>query len=233
MSNKAILLKTFNCPICEVEFKSPRVRTPVIKLEKTDTDLRPYHKNIDVVAYEIITCPNCGYSAISKTFDNAKPKFFEQIKEETKKMFDPKVCGEEITTEMAIERFRLALLVAHTQKVKNSELFYLYMKLGWLYRVEGSNRGKKYEEICMKNAYKCGKRAYSEEFFPVLEIDDSTFSYILGEMARRLGILDEAIRWIVNTLSHGETTPKLKERALEVKELIKEEKKNTEKLKQN
>ena len=56
--------KTFTCPICEKDFKAKTVKIGKAKLVGTDLDLRPKYENIDMLKYDVILCPHCGYAAL-------------------------------------------------------------------------------------------------------------------------------------------------------------------------
>ena len=56
--------KKYVCPICEAEFKTKTIRAGKARRLGTDQDLRPRYEGIDVVKYDPIVCPHCGYAAM-------------------------------------------------------------------------------------------------------------------------------------------------------------------------
>ncbi len=221
MEDIAIVKKKVTCPLCEHEFNSTRVTVPKLKLIKTDTDLRPYYKGIDSVPYEITTCENCGYSAFYSSFPVLNKDTTEKLKQALDNNFTPHTFNHHLTTDEGIEKFKLAILTAKAQEEPKSVISNLYLKLAWLFRVkEGST---KYEIVCLKSAYLNGREAFKEEVFPVLGINKSTFSYLLGDMCRRLKQFDEARKWLRNANSFHEASLTLKDRVKEVEQLIEQE----------
>ncbi len=222
MQEIEISKKTVTCPLCKHEFTSTRVATTKLKLIKTDTDLRPYYKGIDTVPYEITTCENCGYSNFYNEFPlNLSKNEIDVILQKLNKAFKPKTFPTRLTNEDGIEKYKLAIIVAKLRNSNNSILSNLYMKLSWLLRNEKGS--EKMELACTKYAYELGKIAFKEEPFPVLGINKSTFSYLLGDFARRLGKYDEAKKWLKNASSFQETSLSLKDRVIDVTSLIDKE----------
>lgn len=225
MSDVEISKKSVTCPLCKTEFISTRVATPRLKLIKTDTDLRPYYKGIDTIPYEITTCEHCGYSTFYNEFIlNLKADDAENISNILSKNFQPKKFPEKLSNENGIEKYKLSILVAKAHsETQKSKLSNLYMKLAWLFRNENNQEGEKYELACLKNSYQLGIEAFKEENFPVMGISKSTFSYLLGDIARRLKMYDEAKKWLRNAGSFHESTLTLKDRINEVTKMIDDE----------
>lgn len=224
-----VLQKSFSCPVCYQEFKSPRVRMTKTRLYQTDTDLRPYYEGIDVVCYEIITCTHCGYSAIEKTFDNVTPATRENILNELKKHYVQKEFPEYIDVQTAIERYVLALISAMPKKAKKSEFAYLYLKLSWLYRVQGNEGSPALEKRCQVKFIELAELTFFEEVFPVLGFEEEVFLYLIAEVSRRIKDYEKANKYIGKVLLNRNISDQLRVRAEDVKELIYKERKEAEK----
>ena len=65
-----ILERTYTCPVCGKEFKALTVKSNRARLIGTDIDLRPKFEQLDTLKYDVLCCPNCGYSALSRYFNN-------------------------------------------------------------------------------------------------------------------------------------------------------------------
>lgn len=225
-TDNKVIDRKFNCPVCFEDFTSPRARMTKIRLYGTDEDLRPYYEGLDVVCYEIICCPHCGYSAIEKTFMNVTDGTREAIRTFCKEKNMAKQWPHYLDTNNAIERFVFAILCATPKKAKTSELSYLYLKLSWLYRVnEGNPKREDNEIFCQKKFVELGEKTFAEENFPVLDIDYTTYLYLIAEVSRRLKDFHKAYKYIGKVILDKNTTPKLKQRAIDVKELIVEDRK--------
>ncbi len=219
-----ILQKKMNCPICKTEFIAPRVRTPKIRLHSTDDDLRPYYEGIDTVAYEVITCTVCGYSAIAKTFENIndlnRVAVEKYLLENYKKREWPLI----VDTQTAIEKFLLALQCLESRKGNVGEKAYIYLKLSWLFRVHTRENALESELFCQKKFIESAEKTFAELRFPVLDFEESVFLYLIGEISRRVGDYERANKYIGKVLIDRNTSEKLKERAMDCKDAIRKEK---------
>lgn len=60
--------KTYECPVCYGEIKARTMKAGKAKLLRTDLDLRPVYEHIEPLKYEVVTCPHCGYAALTRYF---------------------------------------------------------------------------------------------------------------------------------------------------------------------
>ena len=72
----------------------------------------------------------------------------------------------------------------------------------------------------LKNAYEGFQEAFSKEMFPMCGMDENTCTYLVGELARRLGEYEAASRWISRVLTARDANERIKAKAREAKELI-------------
>ena len=84
---------------------------------------------------------------------------------------------------------------------------------------------KKEEDKFIINAFEGFSKAYSTEAFPISGMDINTLSYLLGDLARRIGKYDEASRWISEVIVSRSASKRLKDSARNIKELLAKEKK--------
>ena len=76
------------------------------------------------------------------------------------------------------------------------------------------------EKELLENAYTGFEAAFSKESFPMCGMDEITVSYLLAELARRIGRYEESSRWISRVLISREANDRIKNRAREIKELL-------------
>lgn len=221
MNEKLIKVEEYTCPICNEKFNSLRVREGAPKYIDTDSDLRPYFEEIDTIKYEVVTCKYCGYSSINKTFENVKKDKIDLISEKLDKIFDHRDFEGDYSYETAIYRFKLAIKIAEERSLSNGELFYLYLKLAWLFRAMGGSNNAKYEYVSLKRSLEFGEQALANESMPVIDIESDVFLFLLGEISRRLGYYDKALRYITQVATDQSITARLKERVQVAKESIK------------
>ena len=58
--------KTYECPVCYEKIKERTVKSGKIRLLHSDMDLRPVYEQGEPLKYDVIVCPHCGYSVLSR-----------------------------------------------------------------------------------------------------------------------------------------------------------------------
>lgn len=226
--------KTFTCPICDREFKSRTVKIGKAKLIGTDMDLRPKYEQVDLLKYDIIMCPHCGYAALSRYFKFVTSPQAKRIKENISKNFKPVTEKKETYTyDEALERYKLTLANAIVKMTKPSEKAYICLKAAWLLRGKGEHLdkadpeyAKKKEEVdaqeeeFLKNALEGFLAARQTESFPMCGMDEPTVDYVISVTATRFEQYDVASRLISQIILSPQTNPRMKEKAKELKDTI-------------
>lgn len=224
--------RTISCPVCTCDIKFKSVKSRQLKLEKIDLDLRPIYDLLDPALYDVIACNTCGYAALKKVFHKITPLKQKLFKERVAKQFIGKPYPESYTYDIAIERYKLALYDAIIIDTKDSEKAYICLKISWLYRgfyesvenlPDDGDRIALYktsELAFMKHAVDGFKIAYEKENFPVLDLDEITIVFLIGELSRRLGEFDEANKWLSQVILSNVANSRLKDRARNSRDLI-------------
>ncbi len=225
--------KRFTCPVCDVSFSAKCVRAGKIKITGKDVDLRPIYEFMDPLKYDVITCDKCGYSSLSRYFGKLSSRQMKTIREQVGMSFRGIENDMEIYSyDDAIARYKLALICSMVKQAKNSEKAYTCLKLAWVIRGKRLTLDSKSEEFvelykdeveCITNAYEGFTRAFSSEQLPIAGMDESTLKYILSDMARKVKKYDEAIKLLGDVITSKATNSRLKDEALKLKEIIKEE----------
>lgn len=210
--------KSFTCPVCNNQIKARSVKNGKTRLVSKDTDLMPRHEPVNPMFYDVVLCPKCGYAALAKYFDKIKHEQTLVIKSTITPKFKAKVYPDEYDVDIAIERYKLALLNSVVKNSKMSERAYTCLKLGWMYRLkEDSENELKFLEQALVGF----REAFSKEPFPICGMDTYTLVYLLGELSRRLGHLEDALKWFGKVIVTPGVNPRLKEMARDQKDLIK------------
>lgn len=212
--------KTYTCSVCETQFPNYTVMKSKLRFVGSDTDLKPQYDPIDPLYYDVIMCSKCGYTAVSAFYGKVLDRHRTVIQAEITPKYKYKKYPAIMTPEMAIERYKMALFIAMKKNSKVGEKSYLCLKLCWLYRILGKEAE---ERMFMEQAFNGFKLAYSEDTFPIGGLDEDTVMYMVGEFARRLGYYEEALRWMSNVILKKNINPRLKNRALDMKEAIRQD----------
>src|SRR5690348_12652475 len=103
--------KSINCPVCKHDYKTTKLRTRYIHIEKHDSDFCSYYidEKFNPLLYYVNVCPSCGYShsdTFSRTF---KPYTLENIQQKiSMKWGNHDYCSER-TLKDAVDTYKLAI----------------------------------------------------------------------------------------------------------------------------
>lgn len=231
--------KTYQCPVCDKEFKSKTVRTGKAKLVGTDIDLRARYQGIDPLKYDFVSCPKCGYTTITRYFNSITSPQASLIREKISRNYKPSQVEEAtISYESAIESHKLALVNAIVKKCRASEKAYICLKISWLIRGQREELDSSlpnYKELVakleqeelefIKNAYEGFMGAVSKEEFPMCGMDEPTMDYLLAALACKCKQYDMASRLVSSVITSRVARNNLKDKARELKEVILSERK--------
>ncbi|TCO79508.1 DUF2225 domain-containing protein [Marinisporobacter balticus] len=188
---EALYDKEICCSICKNIFRTKKVRTSAVRLEKRDADFCVYYNGENPIYYAVFTCPNCGYTAFESVFQEISPKDKKVIIAKVSNRWVQRDFGKERNVYQAIEVYKLAILCGQLLNQKKGILGMLCLRLGWLYRYIGEIR----EFDFLKHAIDCFEEAFRYERLPIGNLDEISLIYLLGELNRRLEKYDEAIDW--------------------------------------
>jgi uncharacterized protein (DUF2225 family) len=230
--------KTFSCPVCDKEFKSKMVKSGKVKLLNLDADLRPVYQYMDPLKYDAIVCPHCGFAALNRFFNYVTNAQAGLIKTNISASFKGiKESGSIFSYDDALSRHKLALVNSIVKKSKTSERAYTCLKIAWILRGKAETLPKdtpnynkqlelmEQEEIdFISKAYVGFDEAFSKETFPMCGMDEITMTLLMAELARKSDKFDEASRWVSRVLISREANERIKQKAREIKDLIKDSK---------
>ena len=225
--------KSHTCPVCDKEFKAKTVKVGKAKLIGSDQDMRPRYEQIDMLKYDVIMCPYCGYTSLSRYFKFLTGPQMKKIKENICANFKPanKEEKEIYSYDEALERYKMALVNAIVKQTKASEKAYICLKTGWLLRgqaehlkKEEPDYDKKKAEIeaqeneFLKNAFDGFLAARQSEGFPMCGMDECTVDYLIAVLAMRFEQFDVASKLIASVIVSPGANPRMKDRTRDVKE---------------
>ncbi len=213
--------KTYTCPVCDNIFKNKTVKLGKARLVSTDISLKPTYTPFNVLFYDIVSCQLCGYTALDSSFNKIDLKQAVIVRQALGQKFIARSYPDIYDVNTAIIRYKLALICADFKKAKKSEFAYISLRLSWLYNeADKLENEMKYTEF----AFNLFKEAYNTERFPLYSLDENTATYIIAYLAYKLGIFDEALKWTGNVIISKTVQSRLKQKALDLKELIRQAK---------
>ncbi len=209
--------KSYTCPICNRGFTTKTIKVGKNQVVSVDSDLYARYSIVNPILYDVLSCPNCGYAAVTKSFDTLLPKQKEWIKAQLSANYKPCAYSEYTTIKEAIHKHKMALLTCITKKGKTGEQAYIVLHIAWLYR---DLEDEQNEISFLQRAYEGFEEALSKERFPIFGLDDVTVMYMLADIGYRLGKLDAAKRYLSTVITSPGVSSRIKDRALELKEKV-------------
>lgn len=179
-----------SCICCETIFMTTRVRPSFKRSIKTDTDFCGYYKtDANPDFYVVRICPSCGYASTENGLhhltDAQKQRYTDKIGAQWTKQ---DYSGER-NVQQAMSCYKLALISAQAVGEKDRVIAGLLHHIAWLYRYESNH---KEEQRFLQFALQAYIRVYEAEG---VALNNAKLMYIIGELNRRTGENNEAVRW--------------------------------------
>ena len=227
--------KNVVCPVCDRKFKILAVRGTKLRRLDPDPDLRPRYAYVDVLKYDTIVCPNCGYAAMTNYYEPISHNQIKRLKEQVMARFRPLGPSEkpDYTYEEAIERYKLCLMSAMVKNVRLSEKAYICLKAAWLYRdliadlskndpqnTEKIEDCKEQFDAFYKQAYEGFSQALRSESTPMCGMKADTVEYLLANMAVYFDERDTALRYLSSLIISKQVPERLKNKCRDLKEQL-------------
>ena len=193
------------CHICSKSFTTSKVRSKFVKTISYDSDFCPNYKedSVNGLFYNIFVCPDCGYSFSSDFSKYFPPNTKELIEEKIRSQWVPRDFSGERNINEAIQTYKLATYSAILKKEKHVIIAGLYLRTAWLYRMMAN---EEQEQRFMKLASTEYNHSYSIGDYKGTQISEVKLLYLLGELARRTGHIDESIRYLSKVIEQRKTT---------------------------
>ena len=226
--------RALKCPICDKDFKARTVKSGKARLLGSDLDLKPRYEQIDMLKYDIIMCPHCGYAALSRFFKFVTSPQAKNIREKISATFKPQEeARETYTYDEALERYKLTLANAIVKQAKPSEKAYICLKTAWLLRSKAEHLDKELpdyeaqkkqcedeENEFLRSALEGFLAARQTEPFPMCGMDEPTVDYVIAVTAMRFEQYDVTSRLVSGILQSNTANPRMKDKARDVREML-------------
>jgi uncharacterized protein (DUF2225 family) len=201
--------KEIKCILCENTYKTKRIRSRFIRVNKVHSDFYTEYKDPECnpYYYEVHGCPECGFSA-SDNFSTYFPiEKKEQIFEQISKKWKSRDYGGLRSINQAIAVYKLGIVSGSLKGEKNIVLAGLCMRLAWLYRIKANDESeRRFLRLSLRNY----EDAYENSDYIGTQMSEMRLIYLIGELQRRTGNVEEAVRQFSRVISHNN-------RAIEIK----------------
>lgn len=198
------------CVLCDEQFTSKKVRTRFIKPQRVDSDFGQIFREDDYspLFYYVTVCPHCGFT-FTEDFNKSIP---QTIREKTREKIVDKAdrsiayAGPR-DINLAVRSFKLAIYYAQLVNEKHYVLARLCHRLAWVYRGIGNT-----EEETRFLTLACTEyeQSYIYTDFNSEVVPEIMILYTIGELNRRLGKYNEAVKYFSTVCEHTDRSRYMK-----------------------
>lgn len=221
--------REITCPVCETKFRVKSVKKSGYKSIKRDSDSFIHYNSINPYFYDVWICDNCGYASMESDFFKIKHYQIPLIIEKITPKWLKKPYPEIYDVNIAIERYKFALLNYFYMDAAASKKAMTCLKIAWMYRLQ---QDLEKEMVFLTQAIEGFEVAYYNEDFPIYKIDEFSMLYLIGELNRRIGNNESALSWFSQVIIAVNAPHKIKEKTRDQKALISDIQSDTNKLQQ-
>jgi uncharacterized protein (DUF2225 family) len=217
--------KEIECLNCKEKFKTTKLRSKFVKVEKQESDFHTVYINNEAnpLYYNVFVCEHCGFSFTEEFTKYFAPGVKEEIKQKISANWTPHSFGDIRSIEDAISAYKLAYLSGTIKKEKAVITSGLALRTAWLYRIiENQEQEIRFLTIA-RNLY---SDSYSNEDYAGTQMSELRIIYMIAELSRRIGDREQATRFFSKAIEKqsSSTEPKLIEMAKDQWQLMREEK---------
>ncbi|MDI6799983.1 MAG: DUF2225 domain-containing protein [Actinomycetota bacterium] len=197
------------CPVCKAPFKALVVKHGSYAVKERDSDFCIHYTGTNPLYYAVWSCPNCGYAALAGEFENTNlrrsTKLVETLKGSILSGQNPDLTGMR-TPEMAIKSYLQAIGCAKLSNSDSTAIAGFYLRVAWLYREIGE---VDLEKEYMAKSLSLYRDAFENSRTLPVKLGTVGVAYLIGELSRRLGEIEEAVKWFNVAVSHPEAKARM------------------------
>ncbi|RDI41469.1 DUF2225 domain-containing protein [Falsibacillus pallidus] len=197
--------RKLECPLCKHSFKTTKIRSRFIKIERHDSDFCPVYndESVNPLLYNVHVCPSCGYSYTDEFQTFFVPLIREELEEKVAKHWTPQDFGGKRTIAKAVNAYKLAIYCGMIRREKKVTIAGLYLRIAWLYRLASMHAE---EARFMKLSALEYSESYSNDDFSGTQMSEVRILYMIAELQRRLGNRDAAVLYFSKIIEKQQST---------------------------
>ncbi len=214
LSKQYYVIRDVTCSNCNTTFKMPSARYQRLRLKESHENLRAEYENTEPMYYDVVFCPNCGYTRLKNNFEKVNDLKKKLYKDEIGSKFRKRPNEITLDADKALERYKFGLITAKSMALPASEVAVLFYKLSWLNQIKGDEI--EYIKSVAKS-YSWFEKALAEEDFPVQNIDADTAEYLMSVFSKDFGDYTVSLKHLGVVLTSATASDRLKNRARDLK----------------
>ena len=187
------------CPVCETRFQATRVRIRALNAIRRETDLHTVYDGLSPLHYAVDVCPTCAYASSPDDWADCDDRLLAALEEDRADRLQAagsfRFSGER-TPQAGIVSTLLSLRCYDLRGIDLRRRATILHRLAWMSRETGDEAQEQVYLTATREAY---ERVYREDL-SLNEAGAVRVSFLLGELAFRLGDPREAIRWFERTV---------------------------------
>lgn len=191
---------TVHCPQCEETFQTSRVRPSLKRVSRRDSDFCAYYQHENPDFYVVRVCPHCGFASTENSMATLSAAHKQKFMTEIGNRLAKRDMGGHRTREQALETYKLALMCAQTIGDRERIIASFLHHIAWLHRYNGETEQElRFLKYCM------------DSYIRVYELEsiggsDARLMFLIGELHRRLGLFNEAVKWFSRVINDQRIT---------------------------
>ena len=170
--------KDIECLHCKKKFKTTKLRSKFVKVEKQESDFQSVYINNESnpLFYNVFVCEHCGFSFTEYFTKYFAPGVKEEIQEKISANWTPHSFGDVRTIDQAISAYKLAYLSGTVKKEKAVAIAGLALRTAWLYKI---NKNQEQELRFISIARNLYSDSYSSEDYEGTKMFEQQIIYII------------------------------------------------------
>ncbi|MDR2104892.1 MAG: DUF2225 domain-containing protein [Deferribacteraceae bacterium] len=180
------------CPICKKKFIAASIRDKDLTLRSVDDDFRMHYEQVDPMHYEVLTCPNCWFSALEEYFTLA---YY------TRSIFEEKISPYKYQMKFSFQQdinsvfnsYYLATVCAPLCYTSNTPLImgFTWQRIAWLY---DDCKEETLRDAALRYSLNYLSSAYASAIIPPKQLHQTMI--IIGVQNFKLGRYHEALTYL-------------------------------------
>lgn len=188
-----MLKRKMKCPVCGHEFEQVQPKFRSARVIKIEDDMRKVCEPYKPEWYNITTCPECLYSEYNNEFNKFSKTYVKDVEEVLGNLRTLRgtLDFNKLDINTVFMKYYIAMMCNVSPKMRSFKMARSWLILSWLYKDVEDEEMYTY---AYKQAFKYYNEVFSSSTSSISEEEEQKLFMILGELNRREGNYDEALK---------------------------------------